>query len=339
MRGADYDARGYVSAYDLKTGDLKWRFFIVPTDPKKAFENPELDMAAKTWDPNSRWDVGGGGTAWDSMVYDPELNLLYIGTGNAALFDWKERSPSGGDNLFLASILAINPDTGRMAWYYQEVPHESWDYTAVQPMVLSDLTIKGEKRKVLMQAPKDGFFYILDRKTGELLSADNYVPVNWATHVDLKTGRPQFTENSEYWNGPKLIYPSGMGGHSWNPMSFDPQTGLVYIPAIHGASITFDATKGHVYRPKQANAGNMIYFGDSLTQDPKSLSVRHPAGRRASSKDRRSEIASDPQGLGSPDQQGRLAARDIRLVGPRGRALDGGRARLPGHRHRPFHRF
>ena len=269
--GADYDARGYVSAYDLKTGDLKWRFFIVPTDPKKPVENPELEMAAKTWDPNSRWDVGGGGTAWDSMVYDPELNLLYVGTGNAALFDWKERSPSGGDNLFLASILAINPDTGRMVWYYQEVPHESWDYTAVQPMMLTDLTIKGEKRKVLMQAPKDGFFYILDRKTGELLSADKYVPVNWASHVDLKTGRPQFTENSEYWNGPKLIYPSGMGGHSWNPMSFDPETGLVYIPSIEGASITFDATKGHVYRPMQANAGNMIYFGDSLTQDPKSF--------------------------------------------------------------------
>lgn len=269
--GADYDARGYISAYDLKTGDLKWRFFIVPGDPKKGFENPELAMAAKTWDPNSRWDVGGGGTAWDSMVYDPELNLLFVGTGNAALFDWKERSPSGGDNLFLCSILAINPDTGRLVWYYQEVPHESWDFTAVQPMMLSDLTINGEKRQVLMQAPKDGFFYILDRKTGELLSADKYVPINWATHVDLKTGRPQFTENSEYWNGPKLVYPSGMGGHSWNPMSYDPQTGLVYIPSIEGAAITFDPTKGHVYRPKQANSGNMTYFGDSLMQDPKSF--------------------------------------------------------------------
>ena len=266
--GADYDARGYISAYDPKTGDLKWRFFTVPSDPKKGFEHSELEMAAKTWDPNSRWDVGGGGTVWASMVYDPELNLLYVGTGNAALFDWKERSPSGGDNLFLCSILAINPDTGRMVWYYQEVPHESWDFTAVQPMMLADLEIKGEKRQVLMQAPKNGFFYILDRKTGELLSADNFVPINWATHVDLKTGRPAFTENSEYWNGPKLVYPSGMGGHSWNPMSYSPDTGLVYIPAIHGASIVFDATKGHVYRPKQANAGNMIFFGDSLLDDP-----------------------------------------------------------------------
>ncbi|HEU4618538.1 MAG TPA: PQQ-binding-like beta-propeller repeat protein, partial [Gammaproteobacteria bacterium] len=161
--GADYDARGYISAYDRKTGALKWRFFTVPGDPAKGFEHPELEMAAKTWDPHSRWDVGGGGTVWNSMVYDPELNLLYVGTGNAALFNWHERSPSGGDNLFLCSILAIDPDTGRLVWYYQEVPRESWDYTATQPMILADLDIKGTRHKVIMQAPKNGFFYVLDR--------------------------------------------------------------------------------------------------------------------------------------------------------------------------------
>ncbi len=267
--GADYDARGYVSAYDLKTGELAWRFFIVPGDPADGYEHPEMEMAAQTWDPNSRWDVGGGGTAWNGMVYDPELNLIYIGTGNSALFNWHERSPSGGDNLFLASILAINPDTGRLAWHYQQVPRESWDYTATQPMILADMEFDGVVRKVLMQAPKVGFFYILDRETGELLSADPYVPMNWATHVDLETGRPAMNEAEiDYKDGPVFVEPSGMGGHSWNPMAYDPELGLVYIPAIEGGAITYDPTDGHEYRPMQANSGNSTLFGDMLLQDP-----------------------------------------------------------------------
>jgi quinohemoprotein ethanol dehydrogenase len=267
--GADYDARGYVSAYDLKTGEFAWRFFTVPGDPANGFEHPELEMAAETWDPNSRWDVGGGGTVWNSMVYDPELNLLFIGTGNAALFNWYERSPSGGDNLFLCSILAIDPDTGRMVWYYQQVPREGWDYTATQPMILADLELDGEVRKVLMQAPKAGFFYILDRATGELLSADKYVPVNWATHVDLDTGRPAINvAQVDYRDGPVFVMPSGMGGHAWNPMAFDPDNGLVYIPAIEGGAITYDPTDGHVYRPKQPNSGNSTLFGNSMLQNP-----------------------------------------------------------------------
>lgn len=268
--GADYDARGYVSAYDLKTGEFAWRFFTVPRDPELGQEHPELEMAAETWDPNSRWDVGGGGTAWNTMAYDPELNLLYIGTGNSALFNWHERSPSGGDNLFLCSIIAINPDTGRMAWYYQQVPRESWDYTATQPFILADMEFDGELRQVIMQAPKAGFFYILDRATGELLSADPYVPVNWATHVDLETGRPQLNPEVDYDFGtdPAYVEPSGMGGHAWNPMAFNPENGLVYIPAIEGGALSHDATDGHVYRPKQANAGNSILFGDSMTMNP-----------------------------------------------------------------------
>jgi quinohemoprotein ethanol dehydrogenase len=268
--GADYDARGYVSAYDLKTGEFRWRFFTVPGDPAKGYEHPELEeIAAPTWDPNSRWDVGGGGTVWNAMVYDPELNLLYVGTGNSALFNWYERSPSGGDNLFLCSILAINPDTGRLAWYYQQVPREGWDYTATQPMILADLELDGETRKVLMQAPKAGFFYILDRATGELLSADAYVPVNWATEVDLETGRPAMNlAQVDYKNGPVFVMPSGMGGHAWNPMAFNPDNGLVYIPAIEGGAITYDPTDGHVYRPMQANSGNSTLFGDSMLADP-----------------------------------------------------------------------
>jgi len=268
--GADYDARGYVSAYELKTGEFKWRFFTVPGDPALGFEHPELELAAATWDPDSRWDVGGGGTAWNTMAYDPELNLLYVGTGNSALFNWHERSPSGGDNLFLCSILAINPDTGRMVWYYQQVPRESWDYTATQPFILADMDVDGETRKVIMQAPKAGFFYILDRATGELLSADPYVPVNWATHVDLTTGRPEINPAVDYvYGGPPIfVEPSGMGGHAWNPMAWNPNNNLAYIPTIEGGAMSYDTTDGHVYRPKQGNNGNSILFGDMMTMNP-----------------------------------------------------------------------
>lgn len=271
--GADYDARGYLSAYNRRTGELAWRFFIVPGDPANGFEHPEMEMAAATWDPNSRWDVGGGGTAWNTMAYDPTLNLLYVGTGNAALFNWHERSPSGGDNLFLASILAINPDTGRLAWHYQQVPRESWDFTATQPMILADIQWSGETRQVLMQAPKAGFFYILDRATGELLSADKYVPVNWASHVDLETGKPIINDAVDYVSGggPIFVYPSGMGGHAWNPMSYNPENGLVYIPSIEGGALMADNTDGHTYRPKQANSGNAVLFGDMLLADPATM--------------------------------------------------------------------
>jgi len=268
--GADYDARGYVSAYDLKTGEFRWRFFTVPGDPALGFEHPELALAAETWDPGSRWDVGGGGTAWNAMAYDPELNLLYVGTGNSALFNWHERSPAGGDNLFLCSILAINPDTGEMVWYYQQVPRESWDYTATQPFILTDMAFDGENRKVIMQAPKAGFFYILDRATGELLSADPYVPVNWASHIDLATGRPQMNPDVDYDYGkpPIFIEPSGMGGHAWNPMAWNPENKIVYIPSIEGGAMSYDNTDGHVYRPKQGNNGNSILFGDMMTMNP-----------------------------------------------------------------------
>ena len=234
--GSEYDARGYVSAYDLDTGKFAWRFYTVPGDPAKPQESPELEVATKTWDAKSRWDMGGGGTVWDSMVYDPELNLLYFGTGNGTFFDRSRRSPSGGDNLYIASILAINPDTGRMVWHYQEVPGDQWDFDTLQPIILTDLKIAGASRKVLMQASKDGFFYIIDRKTGEVLSAEKFVPVTWAERVDLKTGRPVEAPGArdyknEY-NGKNYLHPASMGGHNWNPMSYDRKTGLVYIPEI-----------------------------------------------------------------------------------------------------------
>ncbi|MGA9938063.1 MAG: PQQ-dependent dehydrogenase, methanol/ethanol family, partial [Candidatus Acidiferrales bacterium] len=235
--GGEFDARGYVSAYDLNSGKLAWRFFTVPPAPGKPLENPELAAAQKTWDPKSDWAMGGGGTVWGGMAYDPDLNLLYFGTGNGTFFDQSKRSPSGGDNLYISSILAINPSTGRLVWYYQEVPGDQWDYDVVQDLILADLTIDGKPRKVLMQASKDGFFYIIDRATGNVLSANKFVPVTWADHVDLKTGRPaieadarDFRNSSNGKGG--FIQPSPMGGHNWNPMSYDPETGLVYIPTI-----------------------------------------------------------------------------------------------------------
>ncbi len=229
--GADYMVRGYFSAYDAVSGELQWRFYTVPKNTTGPFEHPELEEAAKTWDPNSTWDLGGGGTAWDSMAYDADLNLLYVGTGNGAPWPRFQRSPSGGDNLYLSSILALNPDTGRLVWHYQTTPGDSWDYTATQHMILAEIQWQGEPRKVLMQAPKNGFFYVLDRATGELLAANKFVRATWATHVDLTTGRPVFTDTADYSEKANVIFPATLGGHNWHPMSYSQQTGLVYIPA------------------------------------------------------------------------------------------------------------
>jgi quinohemoprotein ethanol dehydrogenase len=240
--GGEFDARGYVSAYYLNTGRLAWRFYTVPGPPGKPYEEPELKKAAKTWDPHSDWKMGGGGTVWDAIQYDPELNLVYFGTGNGTFYNRAQRSPSGGDNLYISSLIALNPDTGRMVWYYQEVPGDQWDFDVVQPLILTDLKINGAVHKVIMQAPKPGFFLIIDRKTGKVLSANPYVPVTWAKYVDLKTGRPVETADARDFkysmDGKRYIQPSAMGGHNWDPMSWDPQTGLVYIPAIENGQTT-----------------------------------------------------------------------------------------------------
>ena len=230
--GGEFGVRGYVTAYDVDSGDQLWRFYTVPGNPNEPFESPEMEIAAKTWSGGKWWEYGGGGTVWDSMAYDPELDLLYIGVGNGSPWVRYIRSPGGGDNLFLSSIVALKPDTGEYVWHYQTTPGDSWDSTATQHMILADLEINKKNRKVIMQAPKNGFFYVLDRETGELISAENYVPTNWATHVDLETGRPVENQETNYRDQVvEKIKPGPLGGHNWQPMSYSPNTNLVYIPA------------------------------------------------------------------------------------------------------------
>jgi len=252
--GAEYGVRGYVSAYDAETGTLAWRFYTVPGDPSKPQEHQALEKALPTWNGDVWWKVGGGGTVWDSIVYDPELNLLYVGTGNGSPWNREVRSPGGGDNLYLVSILAINPDNGELVWHYQQVPGDTWDYTAVQPMMLADLEWGGRTRKVIMQAPKNGFFYVLDRATGELLAADPYVEVNWASHVDLTTGRPVEMPGAAYEDKGTFIRPGPLGGHNWQAMSFSPKTGLVYLPAQDNGRY-YEQPKAFTFTPNQYNLG------------------------------------------------------------------------------------
>ncbi len=229
--GAEYGVRGYITAYDAATGEQKWRWFTVPGDPSKPFEDASMAKAAKTWDPSAKyWEAGGGGTAWDTMTFDPELNLMYIGTGNGSPWARSKRSPKGGDNLYLSSIVALNPDTGKYVWHYQETPGDNWDYTATQPMILADLEIGGKPRKVILHAPKNGFFFVIDRTNGEFLSAKNFVEVNWATGYD-KNGRPIEVAAARQNEKPGDSVPGPFGAHNWHSMSFNPQTGLAYLPA------------------------------------------------------------------------------------------------------------
>ena len=226
--GGEYGVRGYVTAYDAETGEQAWRFYTVPGNPADGFENDAMRMAAATWT-GEWWKYGGGGTVWDSMAFDPELDLLYVGVGNGSPWDRRVRSPDGGDNLFISSIVALRPDTGEYVWHYQTTPGDQWDYTATQHMILADLVIDGRPRKVLMQAPKNGFFYVLDRASGELISAEQYTRVNWASGVDPQTGRPIEAPDARYTEGPRTAFPSVLGGHNWHPMAFHPATGLVYL--------------------------------------------------------------------------------------------------------------
>jgi quinohemoprotein ethanol dehydrogenase len=230
--------RGWVTAYDAETGEEAWKFHIVPGNPADGFENAAMEMAAKTWT-GEWWKHGGGGNAWHGFTYDPEFNAVYIGTGNGSPWNRKIRSPGGGDNLFLCSIVALDADTGEYLWHYQTTPGESWDYNSNMDIVLADLQLGDESDepiKALLHAPKNGFFYVINRETGKLVSAEPFVETTWATHIDIETGRPVEVPGARYEVDAAYITPNAYGAHSWPSMSYSPQTGLAYIPAQHYAS-------------------------------------------------------------------------------------------------------
>jgi quinohemoprotein ethanol dehydrogenase len=273
--GAEQAVRGYFSAYDAETGKMAWRFYTVPGDPSKPFEQPELAMAAKTWT-GEWWKMGGGGTVWDSMAYDSEADILYIGVGNGGPWDRNIRSPQGGDNLFLGSIVAVKPETGKLVWYFQETPGDDRDYTSTQPMILADLTINGRQRKVLLHAPKNGFFYVLDRITGEFISGEKYVKrVTWALGLD-KNGRPIEAEGARFKDQPVLLSPGPGGGHNWQPMAFNPVTGLVYIPGQESSGV-YTPDPQFAFNPGFRNTG-MMGFGGARPAPAAPAPAKEPVG-------------------------------------------------------------
>ncbi|MBV8843163.1 MAG: PQQ-dependent dehydrogenase, methanol/ethanol family [Bryobacterales bacterium] len=259
VSGSEYPVRGFFAAYDAKTGQFAWRDYTVPGDPSKPFENEAMRKAAATWDKDS-WKMGGGATVWDGMAYDPDLNLLYVGTGNAGPWPDEIRKSNGRDNLYAASVLAVNPDNGEMKWYFQMVPDDSWDYDSVQQLMLVDLNIKGRMRKVIMQANKDGFFYVIDRQNGEFISGQPFVQVSWAKGLDEKTGRPIVTPEAKYGKDSVMITPGAGGAHNWAPMSFNPATGLVYIPSSNGG-MGYAVQQDFKYDPARQNMGISFNFG------------------------------------------------------------------------------
>jgi quinohemoprotein ethanol dehydrogenase len=243
--GGDFaGVRGYVAAYDLVSGALRWRFYTVPRNPNEGPQDqPHLEPALATWDPRHRWEAGGGATVWDGISYDPELGLLYVGTGNGAPYNIKEGGRHGGDDLYTASIVAIKAATGELAWYYQTTPGDRWDYDSTQKMILADLDLGRGPRKVLLQAAKNGYFYVLDRTTGELLAAHTFAFANWTLGLDPSTHRPRPNPRAEYASEPRLIFPGMAGAHSWQPMSFDPRSRLVFIPTIEQPMIELDSAR------------------------------------------------------------------------------------------------
>jgi len=298
--GGELGVRGYITAYDVSSGEMRWRFYTVPGDRNKPQESEALKKALPTWSGEEWYKLGGGGgTVWDSIVFDPELDILYIGTGNGSPWNRDLRSPGGGDNLYLSSIVAINPDNGKYIWHYQTTPADNWDYTATQQMILAEIEINNEIRSVIMQAPKNGFFYVLDRKTGELISAEKFGHVTWATHVDMETGKPVESEFADYQeNGGSYIWPSPYGAHNWQPMSYSKKTGYIYIP-VQTIPAYFSGQKEVSYKVNRWNTGvnlnesrspaswvaakaslDALVYGELVAWDPikqeRAWTVRHP---------------------------------------------------------------
>ncbi len=280
--GSDYDARGYVTAYDRRTGALRWRFHTTPANPALGpQDNPELDAAVKTWDPASRWDMGAGGSPWDAIAYDRETGLVLVGTGNAEPYSLTLRSPRGGHNLYVSSIVAIDARTGRMAWFYQESPEDQWDYDATAPMILTHLTIDGQNRAVVLHAPKNGFFYALDRRTGQVLRANPVVRVNWARRIDPKTGVPELDPAADISAGPKIVFPATPGARNWHPGSYDPATGLWYGAMLDMGNLIFVPPGPKPHMAKGLNTGAALIFTADLAQALPTLPPQVQAAVRA----------------------------------------------------------
>jgi quinohemoprotein ethanol dehydrogenase len=275
MAGAEYDVRGYVTALDLETGKLRWRWHVVPHDPALGpQETPELEAALKTWDPKSRWDIGGGGAPWDAIAFDPETGYLLVGTGNGGPYATSKRSPAGGDNLYLGSLVALDPKTGRMVWHYQETPGDNWDFTSTQPLILTHLKVDGADRSVILHAPKNGFLYMIDRASGKLLKANPLVRMNWAKGIDPATGRPILTPGeSDYTAGPKIVFPATPGARNWHPASFDPATGLYYAAVLDLGNLIFMTPGQKPLKARGLNNDAALIF----TSDVKEALAAFPA--------------------------------------------------------------
>jgi quinohemoprotein ethanol dehydrogenase len=228
--GADFGSRGFVTAFDANTGAQLWRFFITPGSPEQNKGDPAMEAAAKTWGADFWKHTGGGGTAWNGFTFDPELDRVYVGTGNSGPYDPNKRDPNGGDDLYNTSIVALDAKTGKYIWHYQENQRDCWDYKSTPNIIMATMPIDGQPREVLLHAPTNGFFYVLDRKTGKLLNEPGKTTdITWAKNIDPKTGRPNEYPNIRYETGESKLWPGSVGGHNWQAMSYDPKTGLVYI--------------------------------------------------------------------------------------------------------------
>jgi PQQ-dependent dehydrogenase (methanol/ethanol family) len=279
--GAEFGVRGYVSAYDAETGDLAWRTYTVPGNPADGHEAEHLATAAETWS-GTWWQAGGGGTAWDAIVYDPELDYVYIGVGNGSPWYSRLRSPGGGDNLYLSSILAVRASDGQYVWHYQTTPGDNWDYTATQPLMLAELEIDGRERRVIMQAPKNGFFYVIDRETGEFLSGTPFANITWASGIS-EDGRPIENPAARALAGGVHVAPGPQGSHNWHPMSYNPATGLVYFP-VYEHSLLHAVNDEWEYDARRINLGlNFGYegpaTGTALTETGRLVAWDPVAGR------------------------------------------------------------
>ena len=318
LAGAELLVRGQFAAFDAETGKLAWRFYTVPGDPSKPFENPALKKAAETWS-GEWWKLGGGGSVWDGMAYDPDADLFYVGTGNGGPWPEQLRQSKGKDNLYVASILAVKPETGELKWYFQPVPGDSWDFDSVQQLLLADITIKGKPRKVIMQANKDGFYYVIDRVTGQFISGKPFAQVTWAKGLDEVSGRPFVNPEAHYGNASITISPGPGGAHNWAPMSFNPTTGLVYIPTSTNSSSNFAVDPDFTVKPGKSNTGLLRGGRGGALEGEKRLPAPPAIGPTPAAGERRALVAWDP------------ATQTERWRAPEGGSIGGGTVTTAGN--------